>query len=447
MARAHRALLVLFFLHICTAHSENEIAACNVGDGKPRECMSGDGMLQHQSSKTVKVVRNVPSTRSNRSAPSWVHDKDITFMDFRVLCSHNTYMSGDQRAYTSHYNLLSALDLGYRCVELDVYPTSSKSDLWRSAGKNLCSKFDHKSASQSTMVAGYMYVNHGGTKVWASLDKIDLAIMLGGINEWLMKDEERLPASQESPKFPLIISMDAYVKDHEAQLANILNCFWSDRLLRDQQLPKLAMSSLISTSGKRKIILRATKASTNVLLKHLALDNDKVSKTYSNTKSFEAYRWTSEGLASWYKSYKKFPKKGIARVYPHKLNGLSENYDPYPALRDGVQLVCVNIQGKCPNDAFCFPYDTDFYTPVAGGTNPGSCIMEIAKDHAIQDLTMAEKGYKCRICRCNRQGAIQVEHFFYADGYDGYMPLSTSVPQSVKVYATLTASTEYSWEE
>jgi len=439
MARAHRALLVLFFLHIYTAQPESEIAACNVGDGKPRECISGDGMLQHQNSKTVKVVQNVLSTRSNRSVPSWVHDKDLTFMDFRVLCSHNTYTSGGQNDMVSHYNLLSALDLGYRCVELDVHLTSPKPKYWWSSRKNFCSKFDHK-ANQSANVAGYMFVNHNGNKPkpLSSENKVDLAIMLGGINEWLMKDEERLPASEESPKFPLIISMDAYVTGREAKLADILNCFWSERLLRDQQLPKLAMSSLISTSGKRKIILRATKASKRALLQHLALDEDKVSKAYSNTKSFEAYTWTSEGL-----SYNNFQNKGIARVYPHKFNWNSENYDPYPALRDGVQLVCVNIQGWCPDgDSVCIPFESDFHTPVAAGTDVHSCWDKVVND---QNRPTPEPVYKCRACGCNRQGAVQVELFFYSDGYDGYMPLSTPVPQSVKVYDTLNAPIVESW--
>lgn len=304
------------------------------------------------------------------------------FHEFGIQCSHNTYLSGRQVALdVVHAKTMSlALDLGYRCLELDIYGSQ------------------------------VLVVQHMAGPVPVT-NKVALQLFLSEILKWLKADEEGNP--DVNFRLPLVLSIENHVQS-EAELFEAFNGAFGDRIVKSSDfLDTKPMSSYVA--ARRKIILKSkikepgSKLIPIVAMVGLPKGKEKgtaepVLHQYKS-QSVEVGSLTKFGLTpeETEKITKAQAANALIRTYPTPWSASSINPSIEVPIALGVQMVCVNVQGFCGQGLKCDGFDVQ---PV----RPGS------KCRSTRSLCP---------CKCQRDVAEQLETVFDKYGLDGYMPLRT----------------------
>lgn len=306
-------------------------------------------------------------------------DTTQPFHDYTIQCSHNTYIWGRQSGYgtgavstTDKGTMEVALDLGYRCIELDV----------------------HDYGPSKNMVA-HVFVPAKKLK-FSPVKYLTNAVALSGfveeIGKWLMKDESVEPSKLRTP---IVISIENHVhKSSQNKMAAIFKNVLGDRIIapnvftQDSPLGKFMFA-------KRGIILKTGKAKGD-LEGIIAMPKKPYQGSYSS-KSIEVdcKAVTAKEQAE---IQKELSKGKLIRVYPCMWARASNNYNPAVAFEVGAQMVCINFQGSCPG------------------------LWKTCKKPAYAQETCG--GVPGCQCDCNRDVAWRVEQLFAKYGQDGYAPVS-----------------------
>lgn len=404
---------------VCPAHRGTPIAASIPGDWT--------SMLQIgvQSQRTVGAMQ--PGTNHTHGAPPGTlanldiegmpgKGMDLPFAIYSVQCSHNTYLLSTQKqaknkpsTFASSMSL--SLGLGYRCIELDVWPRKKKkkqSDVTGGAWTGPPGVSDPAMPSRMK-VTHHMMVD--------LTNNVDPTKFIQNILQWLEADEMATPASTDNPKLPLIISVENHAADtdDEDYLLEVFSWFnhnsvtgeEASRIVKPTEfkaptatspgvtLKELAARGVEAGTSFRRIILKSgiksgsvSKFADLVAMKKFGKDSPGYgSKSIEMGSMTDSEDITSGELA---KIESKKAEGALIRTYPHKTAMWSENYDPKGAFEKGAQMVCVNLQGTCPTG-----------TDVCKSVSPG------------------QKGGDD--CPCKREFADSIEQMFGKLGYDGYI--------------------------
>jgi len=301
---------------------------------------------------------------------------DHPFDEYSAQCSHNTYLWGTQgnvvgprRDSCNASTMTVALNLGYRCIELDVWPRE----------------------------------HHEGVKVLhESLSKMTNSVLLEDfvekIKEWCYKND-----GGDELKLPIIISVENHATDTEARedyMANVFKGSLGDRLVDATNFRRGTLLRALSSSGKRKIIIKSQGEyeafkSLIAMPKHPKQSPSEQSAGGPYTsKSIEVSGSISNSELHHIQSA--LNRGALVRTYPSKYETHSGNYHPGSAFGAQAQMICVNFQGKCNGDKVC-------RDPVRGSA-------------------------KGNDCNCERDTAADLERHFMTYGIDGYIlfPLSNA---------------------
>eukprot|EP00928_Gymnodinium_smaydae_P096216 TRINITY_DN8447_c0_g2_i2.p1 TRINITY_DN8447_c0_g2~~TRINITY_DN8447_c0_g2_i2.p1 ORF type:complete len:455 (+),score=21.51 TRINITY_DN8447_c0_g2_i2:58-1365(+) len=320
------------------------------------------------------------------------------FATFSAQCSHNTYLWGTQSAgMTERANSVDeravyvALDLGYRCIEIDV---------WRRNNPKLQpreKRWDGPLIVNGTKpMVSYVKVAHQlwngdvGATTGRLTNQVDLTLFVQQVLLWCENDEKRFPATASSPKLPIVISIENHGETPPAELymRKIFEWF-GDRIILPKSFPPgTSMSAVAATEGKRFIILKTRAEATLALAPIIAINEDATRRTYlSKSFKMDCKKPTSGHV----QNIRTTLSEGkLVRTYPCNEAWKSENYSPGPAFDARAQMVCINFQGNCHSaEKIC-------REPVRGQKR--------------------SKG-----CECERDIAASLEAAFKRWGYDGYI--------------------------
>lgn len=353
---------------------------------------------------------NPPGTLAN------LGDLAVPFHLFTAQCSHNTYALGNQ-VYSSNplvnpsasksvsaASMSLAMRLGYRCIELDVWPRRDKKP-WASVtggaweGPRGAPNMDFSRMKVTHRGEGTVpgtFGTLGGGK--DTLNNVDLTLFIKDLLEWLEADEIP-PASADQPKLPLIISIEnhaAGLEDEGYLLEKFkwlnLNSRTGDEAIRIVPPAEFkvdtTMQELAATGGVRKIILKGGVTEGSDFAGIIAMK--KVGSPGG------AYTSKSEPMpAKTAKLTKLVKEKILVRTYPSGLSMRSQNYNPATIFATGVQMVCLNLQGDCKDSS-----------KVCMSTSRGQC-------------------------QCGREFSASLETMFARLGYDGYINYKEKSPAIV----------------
>lgn len=224
---------------------------------------------------------------------------DRPFHEYTAQCSHNTYLKGRQSRKvpsltgcsepvdsTDEATMAMALSLGYRCIEIDVWPWSGdKNTLYKDAFRRQVkvsncghvpfgTDFYRGPAGQPQLTETeevLLEVVHKEKSVGALTNARDLALFLKAILEWCVQDERTVPGTDAAPKMPVTISIenhlskrkkddtDAAAQLRQNQMAKIFGFLGDDRIIKPGEFaPGTKMSTLVSKAPdhKRRFILK-----------------------------------------------------------------------------------------------------------------------------------------------------------------------------------------------
>jgi len=394
-------------------------------DAGPDEAPPGSDVGPGWSEKLteVPVEEGVPGAES-QLGKDW---RNTPMRDFTVQCSHNTYLLGVQASPTptSSVDVNSmplSLDLGYRCIEIDVWPRKKGPKLvddvtgrvWAGPGQDQVQhslmKVTHHNNEGPAMMQGDV------------LNNLDLTLFVKAIIDWLEKDETEFPASEANPKMPLILSIEnraddevsnagkISIKDLEDYIHTVFS--WLDQ---GQNGPRIVMEGVfgspqgeigkaISNSGARarQIILKSKIHSKASQLHKIIAMKDKEDMDYGNV-DLKSKSKNMDACSVSEKTQEKTRElvgdgSTMVRTYPSPINQRSGNYNPSGAFKAKAQMICVNLQGHCDG----LPFQQKCSSVSLGAPfNPGS-----------------QKGSECT---CNRDIAASLENVFTQYGFDGYI--------------------------
>ena len=162
--------------------------------------------------------------------------RPVAFREFYVQSSHNTFILGQQLklalrgnpidiVYTEAFPI--ALNLGYRCLELDVYRAHEKA-------------------------GGELLVRHG--PIGAPSNSVALHEVLAATADWMVRDERGAAAWL---RLPLVLSVENNLAGEAAELemAASFDSFFGERLVRPAAFHDPSMRELAST--QRRVILKS----------------------------------------------------------------------------------------------------------------------------------------------------------------------------------------------
>ena len=382
--------------------------------------------------------RLLPETQLERRQGISVEEP---FFEHTMLCSHNSYAWGRQsnanfkgataQGSTDVGTMETHLDLGYRCLELDVWPRTKPGSV------GLKNPFGTKHLVVGHLTGTIDMTNH-----------VPLADFLAAIVAWMVADEQRggLTDHEGLPvlRTPIVISVENHA-DTDALEADMTKQFYGafgGRIVSPSDFEGGPNGTpMVKLMGsRRRVILKSkvvhgegkvqsghvfyggSKSSNWLQLvsmlnsgeKKMILDrvekvNGKADGTldvYTAAAYSKSIHIGGKTTTTILEDQSKAIAKQIAagnyvRTYPSPLNTHSTNYHSDNvfalALDKGItppQMVCVNFQGSCcEGTSKC----TRGASGQAGNWGP------------------------YRDCDCNRQGAWQLEHLFKTYGEDGYI--------------------------
>jgi len=368
-----------------------------LGDPGVAEPMDATGMLQRGSkTPTALAVAEVKdafrtgeaqteerfgegaSTNTSKDEPEldpeWL---EKPFKDFSIQCSHNTFLHGSQYSNTVDASAVyTALELGYRCVEIDVY------------------------------VEGGNLVVHHDSAVWGlfgTTNRVRFKEFVKKIKEWCEQDERKNP---DEYKLPLIINIQNGAKS-EPKLKTETYEALGPRIVMPKDFTINTLLKKLAVRGqgkKRKVLLRSTKldagseyskiVAISKLKNHGALTTSKETG-FTNKRLLKSGAQTYVPSDTNLKDVAEAQKDDkLVRTYPHHTHTSSVNYKPFYFFKQRAQMICINFQGMChDNDEGC-------PGPIKGDRKGGDCT-------------------------CLRDVAAGLEFFFEHCGYDGYVHIDS----------------------
>lgn len=375
-------------------------------------------------------------------------DVEKPFNSFQIQCSHNTYLWGVQSG-----NLLSAplhsaseeaytvaLHLGYRCLEIDVWPNSQNP----SSGER-------------------MYVLHAadlGATIKYMSNIVSFDAVLQAIAHWCQVDEATEP--DRPHRYPLLISIENHASATEDLhwMAGRLQAILGDRIIKlgdgDLTIHEPMREFAPNGAHKRAILIKSDKLSKEMAKSGTEdLDWTKmiflpksvspsaqmpsgvsaVPSTIDFTKIAGKKDPAHNNILVWSNHAREDPANNdkLVRVYPHASEMASSNYAPWIPWKMwqdygvGPQLVCINVQGRCPSWGTKYGR-CEHPVPAAMGQRQGSCTSNTVPP-------------ACQTCACQREFAANLERAFHELGDDGYMDfLSLGDPEKQQVMVLLSTS-------
>eukprot|EP00746_Dinoflagellata_sp_MGD_P140033 gnl/MRDRNA2_/MRDRNA2_73352_c0_seq1.p1 gnl/MRDRNA2_/MRDRNA2_73352_c0~~gnl/MRDRNA2_/MRDRNA2_73352_c0_seq1.p1 ORF type:complete len:530 (-),score=106.28 gnl/MRDRNA2_/MRDRNA2_73352_c0_seq1:20-1498(-) len=310
------------------------------------------------------------------------------FIEFSAQCSHNTYLWGRQSSLSSGFQQVGcvdprtmqvALNLGYRCIEIDVW--------WRNNVKPPGWAGPYGNDTEKSLVK----VTHS-TAFKQLTNDADLSLFVQQIIEWCENDERQ---QEGYPKLPIIISIENNVRTQEQEdyVGKVFGWLGSRIVYPGEFNQTTLMKTLAVDKGMRKIILKGGIHFDSALKPIVAMTKKLVASVTMAMYTVDVQAIAKKRLDT---------DAPFIRTYPHQLSTSSVNYSPGSAFKAGVQMVCINFQGRCktPKDICSAPIR------AKAGKN-------------IVVISSREKG----VCSCERDVAIELEAAFETYGYDGYILL------------------------
>lgn len=353
------------------------------------------------------------------------------FDKFTAQCSHNTYIWGKQSALPFHTafsvdprTIIMALDLGYRCFELDVWP--------RTHPAKIAEKWDGPGIGEGKNWDSLLKVSHSLESLTNSTNKHvthmtnskDLTLFIKMILLWCEANEKE----KTGLKMPLAISVENRMKSEEEETQAFQIFSWLDKSLAGRDATRIVrpesfrpgthMSELVANGPDelRKIIIKTkaghypqsatgtgySKFATIVAMNHKKSPGPSaptyLSKSIAMPNSQKEQ--LKESLQTKIEKVMKPPDGNwstLVRTYPHNLAVTSANYQPYRAFRAGAQMVCINVQGHCP-----------------------------LKNNMCTYLRPSNRGKTDDCGGCKRDVAGRLENIFQTHGYDGWMTVEVA---------------------
>lgn len=373
-------------------------------------------------------------------------DVEKPFNSFQIQCSHNTYLwgvqSGDLASAPLHsanaMAYTNALHLGYRCLEIDVWPNS-----------------------QNPSSAERMYVLHAAhvpltSKIKYMSNIVSFDLVLQAIAHWCRVDEET--EADRPHRYPLLISIENHAKRTEdlQWMAERLQANLGDRIIglgHGGLTIHEAMSAFAPNNAPRSILIKSDKLSKEMAAKSGMEDPhwtsliflpksvspsaqmpkgvSEVPPTIDFTKIAGKEDKANNNILAWSANNDK-----LVRVYPHSSETESSNYAPWIPWKlwqdngVGPQMVCINVPGRCPTfNAVPRKYGRcEHPVPTAMGQPQGTCTSNTVPP-------------ACQTCACQREFAANLERAFHESGDDGYMDfLSLGDPEKQRVMELLSTS-------
>jgi len=335
------------------------------------------------------------------------------FDQFSSQCSHNTFVWGRQGAGV-HINtalfksstimtsnnekaMAEALELGYRCVEIDVWMRRTArviAEEKRWDGPNGTGLLASTPGGATNM--SRLKILHQAELIGPMTAALDITLFVKSMLEWCLMDEQRRPATPDRPKLPIVISVENHAREDEygsRQLRDVLSWFGEDRLVLPAEFKQgTTMASLAVKDGPRRIILKGKSHPDYAFAQIVAMNKEASRGTYVS----ESIKMDCDGISdAQVEKMKTHIKKGtLVRTYPCNFAQSSENYPPGRAFSAKAQMVCVNYQGTCEEKEATCP------KPLRGKSHGGTC-------------------------ECGRDYAAAVEAAFMRWGYDGYIHYPT----------------------
>jgi hypothetical protein len=312
--------------------------------------------------------------------------RNAPFKDFTIQCSHNTFMHGTQKSNTVDPSAVqNALNMGYRCIEIDTYQE----------------KYDGKTQP---------VVHHDGP--FHSTNRVPFPEFTRRIKSWCEDDEKVHPSSE---RLPLVINLQNGAKtwgsrrrDYSTAVAKSFEDDLGDRIIKPEHFGvDTPMKDLVS-NGKRKVIIRATRlVEDEALSDYVAIRKEKRHGTHGAATKSLAVGFNNKNMLGGHQGYmpsdtnlkdigKNMKSGKLVRMYPLWSHTSSVNFKPYYLFAKRAHMVCVNWQGRCPDDNHGCP------GPFNG----------VASD----DVTVGNYN-----CKCKRRVGAGVEQAFEEFGYDGYI--------------------------
>lgn len=324
------------------------------------------------------VPREMLLEKNTDMPAPWLQAK---FSDFTPLCSHNTYIYGDQYGRSVHEeSVYAALEMGYRCLELDVYVDGSDKD--------------DNSVDQQTV-----YVYHPSKmNFYGQTNRVDFIKFIQAIRTWCENFEKKHGSSW---KLPLILNIDRKKSHAEKKLKKQLEDEFGSRLIKNGGLRYDTKMDKLATQGKRRVIVRSTKSGTKGKYQDIVAMTSSLTKSYNvGPKNAGIDVWgNSQTFAATYTNLKKITEKRkegkFIRFFPHALHSGSENFRPYWLFVARANMICINMQGYCEQE----------------------CNIVNMTDGSID---FSNKN-PVNPCNCQRDVAEGLERVFHDFGYDGYI--------------------------
>eukprot|EP00440_Ansanella_granifera_P021163 gb/GFBE01022978.1/.p1 GENE.gb/GFBE01022978.1/~~gb/GFBE01022978.1/.p1 ORF type:complete len:441 (+),score=87.23 gb/GFBE01022978.1/:1-1323(+) len=375
--------------------------------------------------ESTDIVNNDEGFAATHATPlTWgKQEKDFEgllgrpFSEFSVQCSHNTYIDGRQAALQGTVDAVRtdtmgmALDLGYRCIEIDA---------WQRNEPRVLNETEMWTAPSDGPTTSWAKVTH---RMWGEgpklANEVDFSLFIKAILEWLKADE-----SDVRLRLPLTISLEKHCKVTECEeyLATFFRQL-GDRLVRPAAFkPGITMREL--AGPKRKVILKSSAAMEGSSLEELiAMVGFKKEKPVpegqllSKSIAMDSEDGEDQPPAIVEKVNKSLHEGMLVRTYPGNLAYSSRNYRTRKLFEVGAQMVCINIQG------LCFYLQDRCPNPIRGKMPEKKTWKKQVKGWVRLVPRLKRNQDDTKSCRCERDTAASVEKAFATYGYDGYVHL------------------------
>lgn len=370
--------------------------------------------------------------------------ENTPMIEYTTQCSHNTYATGVQGTtkVTTSVDVKSmplSLSLGYRCIEIDVWPRKGGPKDWAKVEGGFWPGPAGGPAGD-TPAHSLMKVTHHEHAVSGKdvLNNLDLTIFIQAILDWLERDEQAHPASEHAPKMPIVISIENRANDKATNpkkipipvLENYLHHIfsWLDfntagsvnrRIVREGEFGgkdgKIGVA--VAKTGPRKIVLKSKLYSApddsqlHDIIAMKDLSDDRFGHGDLRSKSIDM-DLCGVGTAKQDKISTYVDEGAMVRTFPNGLAIKSGNYDPSGAFAKRANMICVNFQGQCATS----------YVPMANANREGKC------------TNVARGKIHGESCTCKRDVSASLENLFLKHGYDGYINYNVVKPDELAAY-------------
>ncbi|KAK8675121.1 hypothetical protein V6N13_033191 [Hibiscus sabdariffa] len=281
------------------------------------------------------------------------HDMTAPLSHYYIYTGHNSYLTGNQLSSDcSEVPIIRALQNGVRVIELDLWPGSSRDEIYVLHGRTLTSPVSLIQCL--TSIKQYAFVSspypviitledHLTPELQAKAAEL-IAQTFGSMLHLSETDFLTEFPSPESLKYRIMIStkppkgcLENRSKDSDEEnspnSANELERSESDEEDEEYKSVQAGVSEY-----KRLITIHAGKPKGG-FMEALNVEADKVRRISISEQKLVKVA-VSHGL-----QVVRFTKKNILRVYPKGTRVTSSNYDPITGWMHGAQMVAFNIQG------------------------------------------------------------------------------------------------------